>query len=78
MSLKTPKNLNELFEFYYEFVKPLYSQVQVKNELPAETLFELNAAFDHLSRHWKYDQSEEEAVDKAYGHLKDHAWTFLN
>jgi hypothetical protein len=32
--------------------------------------FEINAAFDHLSRHWAYGESEEEAVGKSFGHLK--------
>lgn len=70
MSSDIPKNLDELFKFYYDFVKPLYSQVQTQNKLPFETLFELNAAFDHISRHWYYGEPEEEAIEKAYGHLK--------
>jgi hypothetical protein len=38
--------------------------------LPVETLFELNAALDHISRHWAYDETEASAVEKAYAHLK--------
>jgi hypothetical protein len=65
-----PKNVAELYQFYYAVVKPLYSAVQVDNVLPTETLFELNAAFDHLSRHWYYAEEEAKAVEKAYSHLK--------
>ena len=64
------QTLHDLYKFYYEFVKPLYSSVQVENELPIETLFEINAAFDHVSRHWFYGDSEADAVEKAYSHLK--------
>lgn len=35
-----------------------------------EILFELNAALDHLSRHYTYKESEAEAVAKAYAHMK--------
>lgn len=70
MSSETPKSIPELFEFYYDFVKPLYSQIQTENALPHETLFELNAALDHISRIWHYDEPEDHAVERAYGHLK--------
>lgn len=70
MSSDSPQNLEELFEFYYNFVKPLYSEVQTQNALPVETLFELNAAFDHISRIYYYSEPEVKAIDKAYGHLK--------
>ena len=65
-----PRTVKELFDFYYAFVKPLYSRVEAENVLPIETLFEINAALDHLSRHWFYGDNEEEAVEKAYSHLK--------
>jgi hypothetical protein len=65
-----PKNFKELFNFYYAYVKPLYSEVQTQNTLPIETLFELNAAFDHLSVHWINGQTEEEAAAEAFSHLK--------
>lgn len=48
---KEPSNIAELFAFYHDYVKVLYSAVQTENALPQEVLFELNAAFDHLSRH---------------------------
>lgn len=67
---KEPRTLTELFAFYHDYVKVLYSAVQTENTLPQEVLFELNAAFDHLSRHWTYGESEAQAVHKSYGHLK--------
>ena len=67
---RPPQTFGELFEFYYTYVKLLYSQVQTTNQLPSEVLFEINAAFDHLSRHWRYGQDEGETVIKAYSHLK--------
>jgi len=66
----TPRNFESLFEFYNDFVKVLYSSIQINNVLPVEVLFELNAAFDHISRRWCFGESEEVVVDKAYSHLK--------
>jgi len=68
--MKEPTTFAELFEFYQDKVKLFYSAVQAENELPTEILFEINAAFDHLSRFHVYGQSEEEVVRKAYSHLK--------
>ena len=65
-----PKTVAELFRFYYKAVKPVYAHVESLNQPPIEMLFEINAAFDHLSRHWQYGDSEEEAVSKAAAHLK--------
>lgn len=67
---KAPRTIEELFAFYHDYVKLLYSAVQTENALPQEVLFELNAAFDHLSRHWIYGQPEDEVVSKCFGHLK--------
>ena len=64
------KTFDQLFKFYQDYVKLLYSTVQADGILPTEILFELNAALDHISRHWAYGESEEEVVDKAYGHFK--------
>lgn len=44
--------------------------MQVHNVLPNEVLFELNAAFDHISRHYIFSETEEYAAHQAYGHLK--------
>jgi hypothetical protein len=65
-----PTTFEDLFSFYHNYVKVLYAAVQTKNQLPSETLFELNAALDHISRHWAYNEDEPEVVSKAYGHLK--------
>jgi hypothetical protein len=65
-----PSTLQELFTFYNEYVKLLYADVQTENIIPQEVLFELNAALDHLSRHWIHNEPEEEVVRKAYGHMK--------
>jgi hypothetical protein len=65
-----PKTFAELFAFYNSFVKLLYSEVQAHNRLPLEVLFEINAAFDHLSEHWTLDRTEKEAVGEAFSHLK--------
>jgi len=65
-----PKNINYLFQFYNDYVKLLYSSIQVNNVLPYEVLFELNAALDHISRKWVYNESEKVVVEKAFSHLK--------
>ncbi len=65
-----PTTFSELFKFYHEYVKLLYSSVQAGGTLPIEILFELNAALDHISRHWAYHEDEASVVDKAYSHLK--------
>jgi hypothetical protein len=65
-----PECFDELFQFYNDYVKPLYSSVQTQNVLPNETLWELNAALDHISRHWVYAETEAAVVSKAYSHLK--------
>ncbi len=70
MASRKPKTFHDLFEFYYEDFKLLYGHVQSLNESPIEMLFEINAAFDHLSRHWHYKQDEEEVVNSVSAHLK--------
>lgn len=70
MERKKPKNLLEFFEFYYEDFKPLYNRLQIRGKPPLEMLFEINAAFDHISRYWHYQDSEASAVDFACRHLK--------
>lgn len=68
--LKKPADLRGLFAFYHDYVKALYSYVQTENALAQETLFEINAALDHISRIYTYDEPEASAVGKAFGHLK--------
>ena len=65
-----PKNFAEFFQFYHDYIKSLYSAVQVQNALPSEVLFELNAALDHIARHWTYQEEEARVVGKAYSHCK--------
>lgn len=65
-----PKTFNELFLFYHEYAKLLYSETQADNNLPIEMLFEFAAALDHISRRYIIDESEEYVVDKAYSHFK--------
>ena len=44
-------NIKEIFEFYEQYVKPIYSEIEAKrNNIPVELLFETYAAFDHLKR----------------------------
>ena len=66
----TPESIPDLMTFYHQYVKLVYSLVQSDGVLPQEMLFEVNAAFDHLSRHWTHAEAEEVVVQKAYGHLK--------
>jgi len=65
-----PDSLQELFNFYYTEFKPLYDRVHIYGQPPLEMLFEITAAFDHLSRHWYYNLDEKIAVEKACSHLK--------
>jgi hypothetical protein len=70
--METPRTFKELFQFYREKVKVLYSYCQLHNQLAQETLFEINAAWDHIARHFDGEniQTEEYVVEKAYSHLK--------
>jgi hypothetical protein len=65
-----PTNEEELFAFYDQYVKVLYSGIQSENKLPDETLFEINAAFDHFSRIWVYRENKTKAIEKVFAHLK--------
>lgn len=41
----------DVYRFYNEFVKVIYSEIEARNNtLPVELLFEVNSAFDHLKR----------------------------
>jgi hypothetical protein len=65
-----PQTFGQLFDFYNRVVKLLYSAVQADNNMPQETLFEINAAFDHLARHWTEGEDEPFVAEKVYSHLK--------
>lgn len=61
----------DIYEFYNEKVKILYSDVEARNNtLPVELLFEIVAAFDHLKRIYVNNETEEQCSLKAYSHLK--------
>lgn len=68
--MKKPATLQELFQFYYSEFKPLYNRVSADGTPPIELLFEVTAAFDHLSRHWQFGDSEEQTVGATSAHLK--------
>lgn len=65
-----PDSLETLFELYYARCKPLYNEIQTYNEMPIELVFELVAAWDHLSRHWKYGEDLNECINLASRHVK--------
>ena len=61
----------EVYEFYNNTVKIIYSEIEAKNNtLPVELLFEINFAFDHLKRIHIDGESEDLQSQKAYLHLK--------
>ena len=65
-----PTTIAELFDFYYDRFKPIYDHVQLLNEPPIQLSFEMHAAIDHLSRHWKFNEPENVVVERVAGHLK--------
>jgi len=61
----------EVYSFYQEFVKPIYSEIEARwNDIPVELLFESYAALDHLKRFHLNEGSEAESCTKALSHLK--------
>lgn len=65
-----PQTFAALVGLYYDRYKPLYSRIQTFNEMPVELVFEVAAGWDHLSRHWRFEEPESSCVDKASRHLK--------
>jgi len=64
-------DVKKVFEFYNNRVKPLYCEIEARNNtLPAELLFEIHAAFDHLKRYHIGEETETIACDRAHSHLK--------
>lgn len=64
-------NERDVYSFYQEFVKPIYSEIEARwNDIPVELLFESYAAFDHLKRFHLGEGSEVESCTKALSHLK--------
>ncbi len=70
MTIERPQTQADLFSFYYQKFKPLYSRAQIFEQVPVETWFEIGAAFDHLSRISEYGDPEPHAVARAAAHLK--------
>jgi hypothetical protein len=63
--------ISEVFEFYQEFVKPVYSEIEARwNDIPVELLFETYASFDHVKRFYVDEEDEHTAAMKAISHLK--------
>ena len=63
----------EVYQFYndYDYVKVAYSEIEAAgNNLPAELLFEVHSAFDHLKRIHVDGLPEELCCEKAFAHLK--------
>lgn len=61
----------ELYSFYNESIKPLYCEIEARNNtLPVELLFEIFSAFDHLKRFHLGEDTESNACLKAQSHLK--------
>jgi len=61
----------EVYSFYNEKVKILYSEIEAReNTLPVELLFEIHSAFDHLKRFHVDEESEDRCAEKAFSHLK--------
>lgn len=63
--------IKEVFKFYNDYVKPIYSRIEAKNNtLPGELLFEIHSAFDHIKRIYIDGKDETDCCDKAINHLK--------
>lgn len=61
----------DVYLFYNEKVKILYSEIEARNNsLPVELLFEIHSAFDHLKRIHVDGDSEASCAEKAFSHLK--------
>lgn len=65
-----PETFASLVGLYYDRYKPLYSRIQTFNDMPVELVFEVAAGWDHLSRYWRFGESESGCVDKASRHIK--------
>ena len=54
--------VKDVFKFYQEYIKPIYSEIEAKkNQLPIELLFETYASFDHLKRFYLNEENEHES-----------------
>jgi len=63
--------IEEVYRFYQELVKPIYSEIEARwNVIPVELLFETYASFDHIKRFYVDNEDEHIASMKALSHLK--------
>ncbi len=63
--------VDEVYRFYDEYAKPLYCEIEARNNtIPVELLFEIHAAFDHLKRYYIGEETEDLASHKAHSHIK--------
>lgn len=63
--------IKDVYQFYNDIVKVLYSEIEARNNtLPVELLFEIHSAFDHLKRIYIDNESEDKCCSKAFSHLK--------
>jgi hypothetical protein len=63
--------IKEVYLFYQDFVKPIYSEIEAKdNKIPIELLFETYASFDHIKRFYLDNEEETVSSQKAISHLK--------
>lgn len=65
-----PCDLKSFYDFYYSEFKPIYGHVETLAQPPVEMFFEINAAFDHISRIYQYAENEQKSVESATRHLK--------
>ena len=64
-------NTKDVFLFYQDYVKPLYCEIEARNNtLPVELLFEIHASFDHLKRFHAGEEADAISCSKAISHLK--------
>ncbi len=65
-----PETIKDVFQFYHDQFKPLYSEFEAEAVISDATLFEIAAAMDHVSRYWIYNEAEKDVADRSAGHLK--------
>lgn len=64
------KSIVEVYQFYNNRLKPLYVEIEARNKIPVELLFEIHAAFDHMKRIYVEGEKSRICCQKALSHLK--------
>lgn len=65
------KSLEELFEYYNNYFKPPYTNIEARgNTIPAEILFEIHSSFDHIARHYVKGEELDKCVAKSQAHIE--------